>query len=208
MKKEEFRERITELLRSDGSIIINKKLAWALGINASILYSELVSRRDYFKKKGKLDKEGYFYNTIEDLKAGTTLSRYEQDPAIRKLIKLKLIDKKIKKWPGKRYFKIKCGKVAYNQLRFLLLKDFTVCEKTTNREGKRADIEEKEAPVCKKTTNLVCKKTTNCTNNTNLNNTKEKERGEFFSKIGDKKEGKKKSIKDQLKELKKKGYKV
>ena len=215
-KKRNKIDGLIELIRSDGSIILNKKLAWAMGINTAILYTELVSRYKYFSDRNELDKEGYFFNTIEDLRAGTTLTRYEQDLAIRKLIKLKLIDKKIKKWPGKRYFKIKCGKVAVSTLRSLLLKDFTVCEKTTNREGKSADIEQKDPPVCKKTTNSVCKKTTNSTNNTNLNNKekKEEERKEFFTKIGDKEKKEKKEdpekkrpISEQIEILKKKGYK-
>jgi len=210
MKKKEFRDRIIELLRSDGSIIINKKLAWAIGLNASILYTELVSRQDYFRKKGELDKEGYFFNTVENLKAGTTLTKYQQSLAIKKLVKLGLLIQKRGGSKNKRYIKIKCGKVAEKTLRFLLLKDLVVVKKLDHSkdiEPEKAEKEPEKGLVGKKSDHSVVKKLHHSPNNTNPNNTK-KIREEFFSKIGDKKEEKKKSISEQLEELKKKGYKI
>ena len=203
MDKKEFGEKIIELLRSDGSIIINKKLAWAIGIDAAILYSELISRYVYFDKRGELDKEGYFYNTVEDLRAGTCLERKRQAKAIKRLIKLKLLAVKRGGFRNKRYFKIKCGKVAKKTLKLLLLKDFVVSPKVPHSEEK----EPKRALVSPKVPHSVSPKGPHSSNNTNLNNTK-KRRGEFFSKIGDKKEEKKKGIPEQLEELKKKGYKI
>ncbi len=195
-----------ELIRSDGSITINKKLAWALGINAAILYSELVSRYAYFNKKGELDKEGYFYNTIEDLRYGTTLTRYKQDEAIKRLVKLKLLAVKTGGFRNKRYFKIKCGKVAYNQLRLLLLKDFVVVKKLDYSKEK----EPKKALVCKKLTHLVCKKFDHSSNNTNPNNTKKKREGNFLQKSLGKEEKEKKersSVDKQIEILRGRGYK-
>jgi len=200
---------LIELIRSDGSIVINKKLAWAIGINAAILYSELISRYAYFDKKGELDKEGYFYNTIEDLRAGTCLTRYKQDLAIRRLVKLKLLAVRTGGFKNKRYFKIKCGKVAYNTLRLLLLKDYLVCKKLTHSKEK----EPKKASVCKKLTNPVCKKFTNSSNNTNPNNTKKRRGKEFFTKNEDKEKKEKeeklgnRSVDEQIEILRKRGYK-
>lgn len=96
---------LIEFLRSDGSIIINKRLAKVIGIKATVLYSELISRYLYFKDRNML-VEGYFFNTIEDIEDATTLSEYEQTKAIKLLEKLKLISKKTKGLPAKRYFKI------------------------------------------------------------------------------------------------------
>ena len=43
-----------DFLRKDGSMIVNKRLAKQIGIESAIMFSELVSRFDYFEKKGKL----------------------------------------------------------------------------------------------------------------------------------------------------------
>ena len=207
---------IQELLRSDGSIVINKKLAWAVGINAAILYSELISRYVYFNKKGELDKEGYFYNTIEDLRAGTTLTKYEQSLAIKRLVKLKLLAVKRCGFRNKRYFKIKCGKVADNTLRLLLLKDYVVVKKSDHSkdiEPEKTKKGVKKGLVVKKLDHSVVKKLDHSSNNTNPNNTKKRREKDFFTKNEDKEKEEKKekpgrqSVDDQILILRKKGYK-
>lgn len=203
---------IIEFLRSDGSIVVNKKLAWAIGINASILYSELVSRQDYFRKKGELDKEGYFFNTIEDLQAGTCLTKYEQRLAIKRLIKSRLLAVKRCGFRNKRYFKIKCGKVAEKTLKLLLLKDYVVGKKSDHSKEKEA----KKALVGKKSDHSVGKKSDHSSNNTNLNNKKrEKEREkDFFTKKGIEEKKEKEyipgslSVDEQILILREKGHKI
>ena len=95
-----------ELLRADGSIVVNKRLAKAVGLREAVLFSELISRHRYFQDRGKLDKEGYFFNTIEDLQGGTTLTRRHQDAAIKALVQAGLVKVKLAGVPAKRYFKI------------------------------------------------------------------------------------------------------
>jgi len=97
---------IFELLRADGSIIVNKVLAREIGLPSAILYSELISKYLYFSKKGTLNKDGYFFNTVENMQEDTCLSDYHQREAIGDLKKLGLIDCKVKGVPPKRYFKI------------------------------------------------------------------------------------------------------
>lgn len=102
--------RIINLLRSDGSIVVNKALARNIGLTGAALYSELASKYIYFSNNGTLYDNSYFYCTIEDLEYSTSLSRNEQDAAIRKLVALGLIEKKVMKTSRdnapKRYFKI------------------------------------------------------------------------------------------------------
>lgn len=100
---------LIDLLRSDGSIVINKKLAHRIGLNETIMYSELLSRYNYFAEKGRL-KNGYFFNTIEDLEKGTTLSKFQQAHAIKRLVKLGLIEYRLMGLPAKRHFKINLNK--------------------------------------------------------------------------------------------------
>ncbi|GCD11394.1 DnaA N-terminal domain-containing protein [Clostridium tagluense] len=96
---------VFELLRNDGSIIINKALMHRLGVNEAILYSEIVSRYSYFAK-GNMLTEDYFYNTVDDLHLATALGEKAQNKAIKNLITLGLIDKKLKGTPARRHFKI------------------------------------------------------------------------------------------------------
>lgn len=97
---------VYDLIRADGSIVINKNLCHAIGREETIVYSELLSRYNYFNIREELDEEGFFYNTVDDFELATTLNGKEQKKAIDKLTKLGLIQTKLKGVPAKRYFKI------------------------------------------------------------------------------------------------------
>lgn len=140
-----------ELLRNDGSIVINKKLAKGIGLHQAIMYSELISKYLYFSKRGEL-KEGYFFNTVENMEQDTCLSDYQQRESIAKLKDLGLIDYKVKGIPPKRYFKIIVSEKVSKMLNALFSKDRAL----------RIDSQ--------KTEELILKKLQG--NNTNLNNTK------------------------------------
>jgi hypothetical protein len=97
---------IIDLLRSDGSIVVNKKLAHAIGMDAAIMYSELISKQKYFTDHNQLTEDGYFFNTVENMENDTTLSKYQQLKAIKKLVKLKLLFHENRGLPQKRFFKV------------------------------------------------------------------------------------------------------
>lgn len=97
---------VINLLRADGSIIVNKKLSHALGIEAAIMYSELVSKNAYFEDRDELTDDNFFFNTVENMKEDTTLSKYQQSKAIKKLKEAGLIEQSNRGIPQKRYFKI------------------------------------------------------------------------------------------------------
>lgn len=99
---------IYDLLRSDGSIVINKNLITAIGLNESIMFCELLSRYYYFAGQNQLQPDGSFFNTIFDLSLATGLADKAQRTAITNLTNLGLISVKVKGIPAKRYFKI-CG---------------------------------------------------------------------------------------------------
>ena len=97
---------VYDLIRADGSIVINKNLCHGIGTYETIVYSELLSRYNYFNIKEELDEDGFFYNTVDDFELATTLNGKEQKKSIDKLSKLGLIQTKLKGIPAKRYFKI------------------------------------------------------------------------------------------------------
>ena len=97
---------ITDLLRNDGFVIYNKNLAKNIGINEAILYSELLSRWYYFRERGQLTEDGFFFNTVKDLEDGTALSDYQQRRALNSLKEKGLIEMEVRGIPAKRYFRI------------------------------------------------------------------------------------------------------
>ena len=47
---------ILDLLREGGSIVLNKKLAHAIGMNAAVMYFELISKHRYFASKRSVNR--------------------------------------------------------------------------------------------------------------------------------------------------------
>ena len=102
---------ILDLLRSDGSIVINKKLSHKIGVLENIMLSELISQYKYFQNQDKLTEDGYFYCTIKKMEKQTAIKRRNQSKALNNLIKNGLIDKQNKGIPAKRHFKIYPGEI-------------------------------------------------------------------------------------------------
>ena len=96
---------ILDLLRADGSITINKKLIQLVGLIGAAVYSELASRYHYFKDRGRLTSEGYFFNTKEDLEEATGVTRRQQDTAVKELTEMGIIEMKVMGIPASRHFR-------------------------------------------------------------------------------------------------------
>lgn len=103
---------ILQLLRSDGSIVINKFLARTLGLHEAIVLSELVSWHMYYADRNQLDDENMFFCTVEKLEENTTLSRHLQANAINRLKELRLITHASKGMPARRFFSINENEIA------------------------------------------------------------------------------------------------
>lgn len=100
---------ILDFLRSDGSIVINKKLAHEIGLNETIIYSELVSLYKYWKQRDELTEEGWFFCTYENLFENTAIQGKTASRTTNRLVKLGLIKKKRMGLPAKTYYKITNG---------------------------------------------------------------------------------------------------
>ena len=66
----------------------------------------MISKYFYFKENGKLDVSEEFFVTVEDMEEATCLTRKTQPKAIQVLVKLDLIQFRVKGVPPKRYFKV------------------------------------------------------------------------------------------------------
>lgn len=156
-QNKEVKMTILELLRSDGSIVVNKKLARALGIDVAIMYSELISKYFYFETRGQLTDDGYFFNTIDNMEEDTCLSKYQQTKAIKVLVVKGLIKHQNRGLPQKRFFKI-----TYDEQKLVKILDMGKKSKNlTIRSEESKDLKVKE--LNSNNTKV---------NNTNINNTK------------------------------------
>jgi hypothetical protein len=121
-KEEVIFEAYMSILNSDGFIQVSKQLSKRIGLIESVIYAELLSRYKYFKDKGSLDSEGYFYNTVGDLGEATTIKDGKtQTKYVKRLEQIGLIKTKLKGLPAKRHFKI----VQSAELLTILLTDKT-----------------------------------------------------------------------------------
>ena len=93
------------LLASSSFLVVNKLLAQKIGIKPSILLADLISKETYFVNVGQC-VEGYFFNSADNIKNDTTLSRYEQTKAIKILEKIGFIETKLQGIPAVKHFKI------------------------------------------------------------------------------------------------------
>jgi hypothetical protein len=97
---------ILDLLRADGSITINKRLIQKIKCPlAAMMFSELASRYCYFRDRGRLTKEGYFFNTVADIEEATCITRRQQDAAVKLLTGLGIIEMRVMGIPATRHFR-------------------------------------------------------------------------------------------------------
>ncbi len=57
-----------------GFIMLPKSLAHELGVEAAILFSEILQREHYFNSRKMMTKDGFFFNTNKDMSSGTGIS--------------------------------------------------------------------------------------------------------------------------------------
>lgn len=94
---------ITDILTSDGYIIVNKELIKEYGLNEAIMIGELSAEYNYYKQKNEINEDGSFYSTVENIEKNTSLSKYQQAKALNTLIEKELISVDYKGIPPKRY---------------------------------------------------------------------------------------------------------
>jgi hypothetical protein len=109
------------LLSNSAYLVVNKFLAKEIGLNATILLSDLISKEQYFIENGTIDN-GWFFNTVSNIEKDTTLTHYQQKKGIETLENMSFIESKLKGLPATRHFKI----LEKNILRY-----FNTCSKET-----------------------------------------------------------------------------
>lgn len=97
---------ISKVLGQSAFWIVNKELSKKLDIYPTLLLSDLIDKQEYFRARGELDNEGFFFNTSEDIEESTTLTYHVQKKCIKRLEESQLLDTKLKGIPAKVHFKV------------------------------------------------------------------------------------------------------
>tara|TARA_R100001015_G_C4635284_1_gene204430 strand:+ start:4514 stop:5269 length:756 start_codon:yes stop_codon:yes gene_type:complete len=97
--------RITKLLASTSFLTVNKHLINLFGLESAVVLADLISKEEYFFNRESL-KDGYFFNTNNDINNSTSLSYYQIQKGINILVAEGIIEKKLKGIPAKTYYKI------------------------------------------------------------------------------------------------------
>ena len=85
--------------------MVNKKLAKAYGIEAALILSDLITKRQYLDESD-MDEGEWFYHTQETIEENTTITPYQQRKAIKTLIEAGFLETKEMGIPSKTYYRV------------------------------------------------------------------------------------------------------
>lgn len=149
-----------------GAFFMTSKLfVQFVGLEAAVLLADLISKDLYFSKKTN-GYDGWFFNTMINIKEYTKLSREKQDKAVRKLVELEIVFTKRKGIPAKKYYKInhslinELEKIKVQQI--IDMNDKDIKQYINNKQTRLCEIHKQHSV---KYTNI---------NNNKVNNNKEK----------------------------------
>ena len=98
------------ILSQTAYLVVNKQIAKVVGLNATVLLADLISKESYFTTKGELI-QGMFFNTYKNIENDTTLTEGKQKTAIKILKDKGLITTKLMGMPAKTHFMIHKDKI-------------------------------------------------------------------------------------------------
>jgi hypothetical protein len=108
---------------------VNKKIAKLVGLEAALLLSDLISKRQYFIENKDI-QDGWFFNTSENIEIDTGLSPHQQKQSLNKLVENQFIEVKRYGIPARNHFFICDNKLlkflttGYENFLQLDVKDF------------------------------------------------------------------------------------
>jgi|GEM_PF-3200844 hypothetical protein len=97
---------LIDLVGGSNYLAVSRELCAAIGPGQAILYAELIDQYRFWDKCGKLDDQGMFFSTVEQIQSRTGLSKDQQPRYFQTLTKLGLICAVRKGIPAKRYIKV------------------------------------------------------------------------------------------------------
>ena len=102
---------LLNLISSNNFITVNKTVSRKIGLQASVFFSELIYKHQYWNDRGELLDGKWFFYTVEDAEEATTLKRKSQEAAVKILVQHNLIECARKGIPSKRYFALNIDEI-------------------------------------------------------------------------------------------------
>lgn len=99
--------KILERLNPTNTGSFNRLIAHALGLDAAVVYSALISKREYYASRDMLDSEGWFYSTVEDMQESTSMAICKQRSAIKVLTEKGLVEVSKRGMLARRHFRLR-----------------------------------------------------------------------------------------------------
>ena len=100
------KKNLLKVLSNDNFLILNRDLIKELGLDEAILLCELCHEQYYWEMNKKLQKDGTFYSTVENIEKQIGLKKKKQLTLLNKLKVLNLVEVKYHDMPKKRYIKV------------------------------------------------------------------------------------------------------
>lgn len=94
------------LLAADNFITVNRSLIKMVGLDAAVILGEFASEANYWKERGEMQDDGFFFSTVENIEEKTSLTKYLQSTAIEKLKAAGFVEVQKRGMPAKRFIKI------------------------------------------------------------------------------------------------------
>ena len=103
-QKQYNKEKELEEIFGNWFIQLSKPMIKLFGLEAAVLLCDLYSEYRYWKSKNRLQTNGSFYSTVENVEHNTGLTKSNQLKAIKVLVDYGIITKSVHGMPCKRYF--------------------------------------------------------------------------------------------------------
>lgn len=149
---------VDNVLSDDAFFRVSKVIAQKTSLHAAVLLADLVSKRKYFKDNKSLQKDGSFYNTVENIENDTTLSKHQQQKAIKELEEHGFVYVIMKGVPRKRFYYIKDENIAKFLLNVSESKAESQSAKNSPTNGRIIRPQESEKLAVNKNTQVRIKK--------------------------------------------------
>lgn len=114
---------LLKIISNENYIIVNRDLIKEIGLDETILLSELCSEQSYWESKNKLGKDGFFYSTIDNIENNIGFKKKKQLTLLKKLKSRNLIEVKYHDMPKKRYIKVNVLQLEKIQKKYTIEKE-------------------------------------------------------------------------------------
>ena len=94
-----------KLIFSSNYFVVPRALLKVFKIKTALMLCELYSEYQYWFGKGGVNKDNYFYSTIQNVQDNTGLTKHDQLVAVKELVEFGIIKMHLYGVPPKRFFR-------------------------------------------------------------------------------------------------------